>query len=367
MQRIVISLVAGLVFVPLSVRGDDKVWYRDRKSGAKEKVEGQIVSESIQGIKIKPIKDPERIIAPADILEIEYNPPNNITGPQMRLPFVFEEQLAKATKPDERAKKTDECLNSYRELIGKLEVNENAQAYVQYRLGLLLVKLAQADPAKAEEARAALVAYKDKYPKSWEYPSVMQVLARVCESLKKMDDAQRTYEELAAREDLPDDVRGQANFALVRMLLHLGQVAKAKTRLDELAKFTAKDGPDKTRMQVYQAEIAIKNNQAGDAEKQLKAVMAGGVDDIKGHAANVLGELYESQNKREDALWQYLWVDVLYNQDSEEQARALYHLSKLFKDVRNDDAMAQRMRDKLQDPRFAGTEYQRLATQEKPK
>jgi tetratricopeptide (TPR) repeat protein len=366
MKSILISAVACFVSVPLFVRAEDKVWYRDRKSGAKEEIKGQIVSESIQGIKFQPNgKVPERLIPPADIDEIEYNPPNNITGPQMRLPFVFEEQLSKSTKPD--AKKIDECLNSYRELISKLEVNENAQAYVQYRMALLLVKLSQGDPAKAEEARATLVSFKDKYPKSWEYPRVMQVLARVCESLKKLDDAKRAYEELAAREDLPNEVRGQANFALVRMLLHSGQVEPAETRLQELAKLIAKDGPDATRMQVYQVEIAIKKNQTGDAEKQLKAVLAGGVEDIKGHAANVLGDLYEAQNKREDALWQFLWVDVLYNQDSEEQARALFHLSKLFKEVRKDDAMAQRMRDKLQDPRFAGTEYQRMVTQEKSK
>src|SRR5262249_10110395 len=59
------------------------------------------------------------------------------------------------------------------------------------------------------------------------------------------------------------------------------------------------------------------------------------------------------------------WVDVLYNQKKSEHAKALYHLSKLFKD-RQDEKKAKDCRDRLEkDKAFAGSEYQRLIVNEK--
>ena len=67
----------------------------------------------------------------------------------------------------------------------------------------------------------------------------------------------------------------------------------------------------------------------------------------------------------EDALWAYLWVDVVYHQNRQEHAKALYHLYKLFKD-RQDEAKAKQCKERLEkDKQFAGLEYQRLAGAEK--
>ena len=51
------------------------------------------------------------------------------------------------------------------------------------------------------------------------------------------------------------------------------------------------------------------------------------------------------------AFWEYLRVDVLYNTDRYEHARALFHLSRLFREVKKDGDRADQylatLKDKL--------------------
>ena len=89
-------------------------------------------------------------------------------------------------------------------------------------------------------------------------------------------------------------------------------------------------------------------NEIGD--KSLKAV-----------AYNTLGQCYYDSDQLKEARWEFLWVDVVFNQDKSEHAKALYYLSKIF-DQLNEPERAQDCRDALlQDRAFAGMEWQRLA------
>jgi hypothetical protein len=59
---------------------------------------------------------------------------------------------------------------------------------------------------------------------------------------------------------------------------------------------------------------------------------------------------------------------VLYNQDREEHAKALFELSKLFVQVKKDAARAERCLDRLiNDKEFAGSTFQKLAAKERQK
>jgi len=58
-------------------------------------------------------------------------------------------------------------------------------------------------------------------------------------------------------------------------------------------------------------------------------------------------------------------VDVIYHQNREEHAKALYYLYKVSKEMK-DDTRANQFLDVLeQDKDLAGTEYQRLGAAEK--
>ena len=66
----------------------------------------------------------------------------------------------------------------------------------------------------------------------------------------------------------------------------------------------------------------------------------------------------------ENAFWKYLWVDVLYYQDKTEHARALYNLSKLFDQVKKDEARAKECRNRLKEKEFNGLDYQQRVLRE---
>jgi hypothetical protein len=119
-------------------------------------------------------------------------------------------------------------------------------------------------------------------------------------------------------------------------------------------------------VQVLLAQSQLEQNNLGAVETQVKSALAGTSDNlVRAVAHNTLGEYYLRGKQEEEAFWQFLRVDVLYNQDKAEHAKALYHLSKLFDRPRNDPARARECRDRLLDKQFAGTEYQRRAESEK--
>jgi hypothetical protein len=97
----------------------------------------------------------------------------------------------------------------------------------------------------------------------------------------------------------------------------------------------------------------------------LKAAVAGAGDDhLKALAYNALGDYYLQNKQPDEAFWQYLRVDAVYNQDREEHARALYHLWKLFETVRADQPRSNESLQRLEDKALAGTDYQARALKE---
>ncbi len=78
-------------------------------------------------------------------------------------------------------------------------------------------------------------------------------------------------------------------------------------------------------------------------------------------AYNLLGDYYSRKGQAEEAFWNYLRVDAMYNEDIEEQAKALYRLTTLFDKVKKDPIRGKEYADRLQGTRFAGTTYQKLA------
>ena len=129
----------------------------------------------------------------------------------------------------------------------------------------------------------------------------------------------------------------------------------------------APNDPQALKLKVYLAACDIAARKYDGVEKDLKTVIESGADsDVKALARNTLGDYYRAKGDDEKAFWEYLWVDVHYNQDREELSRALYNLSKLFVEVRQDKVRAKECLDRLCDEKqFGGLEYHRKAVAEK--
>jgi hypothetical protein len=129
--------------------------------------------------------------------------------------------------------------------------------------------------------------------------------------------------------------------------------------------------PQALRLQISLAECQAAGatpdqpERAETAAKNLEALLPKITDlDLKALAYNTLGFCHAQAKRSKDAVWDYLWVDVVYNQNRQEHARALYHLAKLFAE-RKEEKKAQQFKAKLLDKQFAGIEYQKMITSEK--
>jgi hypothetical protein len=86
--------------------------------------------------------------------------------------------------------------------------------------------------------------------------------------------------------------------------------------------------------------------------KAVEDVIAKAADPgVRAVAHNALGEYYLTHNRPRDAMWQFLWVETVYNQDRDEVVKAVGRLAAVF-DKLGDKDRAEAYREKL--PRVKG-------------
>ena len=118
---------------------------------------------------------------------------------------------------------------------------------------------------------------------------------------------------------------------IIETLIRAKKCTVAESRLQELRKNLPASDPQAARVQVYQAECAAQSGRLPEAVSELEGIIAKTADkDLKALAYNALGDCYRLNSRSKEALWPYLWVDVIYHQDRQEHAKALAELAKLF-------------------------------------
>src|SRR5207244_2529362 len=99
---------------------------------------------------------------------------------------------------------------------------------------------------------------------------------------------------------------------------------EAERKLTELLRQSPGDR-QATRLRIALAECKTAGNRPADAEKELLALAEQVADpELKALAYNALGDSQQRKGDIKQAMWSYLKVDVLYSQNKQEQARALY-------------------------------------------
>lgn len=362
----IVALCGLFLLAGPPVWADDEIRYYDRAEKKEAKVAGRIQSESPAGIKIRPARENnDKLIPASDIREVIYQVDAGLAI-EHRSPFGKEYRAEQAARDEERKKLLQEAVAGYRDLLPRLGSLKNAQRYVQFRAALVLARLAEEDPQQVGPAIDALTKFQTEHPDSWEISFCVKALGRLQEEKGDLAAARKTYESLARRKDVPEEARQECGFLVVRALMTAGQHDEARKQLEELGAAVAKDESQAARVQVYLIRCQVAAGKADKAEAQLKTVVAGNADAaVKAMACTTLADFYRRNNRLEDAFWQYLWVDVIYNQDREEHAEALYHLAKLFDQVKQDPSRARQCQERLvKEKEFVGTKYQKLAARE---
>ena len=359
MRRLLLTVLAAVLVVGVAV-AQDAVYVVGKPN---DPLKGAIQEEGPAGIKIKVGK--EVVDVPAltiDRVNYKFKSPK-LSAVEYRRPFgKVESALRPGTKADRRATLLADALKGFKELDAELLDVPAAHRYMQFKVAEVLAYQAQDDPSKVDAAVAALSAFQKDFPSGWETVPCLKLLARLQEEKGDAAGALQTYRSLAQVPGAPPAVRQESTVLVARSLLRGGKASEAEAELKGLQAKMSTTDPQRPSVEVFLAQCRLAQGQLGQVEAPLRAALQNTADAaVRAAAHNLLGDYYLAKGQPGPAFWEYLYVDTLYNQDRDEHAKALYHLSKLFDKVKRDPTRARQCAERLKDKQYAGTLYQRRA------
>jgi hypothetical protein len=346
------------------------VYYYDPASRLYSKVEevrGTIELEGPLGIKVQPKNAPLKEVQAADIRYVRYKAVT-VSDIDYRKPFGLEDRALGQTRQDQRKRLLAEALQGYRDLLARSADVRPAARLFQYRIARVLAQQAEDDPETFPTAIAAFTAFGKDHTAGWEIIAALKQLAHLQEETGNLTAASQAYADLAAVPGITPLLQQQSEILGARMLLRAGRAADAEQKLLALDGRLSAGDPGKFAVQVFLAQSHVVRGDLGGVEAQLNGVLKTATDPLVLAAAhNILGDYYLKKDRPEDAFWQYLHVDVQFPDDRDEEAKALFHLARLFDKVKNDRVRSQECLDRLQDKgQFGGTEFYKKAVATKP-
>lgn len=353
-----LALFAGLAAAAPAL-AQDEVYVR----GQDKPVKANIKAESPGSVTVAARKDP---IPAEDILDVIYEvTPAEVRINLYRIAWQAEKDSNDPSKDAKRKENLDEAVKKYEETLGKLGAGQAfARRHIEYKLALLKARQAQEEGGPLDDAVARLTAFKKKHADGWQIARALRLLARLQLEMDQPAEAEKTYLELASLKVGPQ-TQNDAELQAALVGLRAGKPKETLEKLNALlAKPPAKEFVPRVRIAVAEATTA--DGRSKEAVAMLRKLITEHPEPgLKAAAYNALGKSYFDAQQYKEARWEFLWVDVVYNQDREEHAKALYYLWKTF-DKLGDAERAKEFRSALVNDRlFAVSEYQRRALSEK--
>jgi tetratricopeptide (TPR) repeat protein len=363
--RSLVAAVGLFACIGLSVRADTII------------VRGQdkplIANVKSEDAKTVVVTDPKKkkgdvSIPSAEILEIIYESVIPSTLTLKGGAYRTGQDAEKEAETDDTAKRKSAlalAIASYSETLKKMTRETAPQKYaarnLEYKVAILTLRQAT-DKAATDRAIKKLQDFGRNFENSWQINIVMPAIAQAQIDAKDYKEAAKTYQEMADMAALSAEVRRDAELKVVEVSIKSGNIEQANKKLDALEKKAGKNLALASRVKMTRAEVLIGQKEFDKAIPLLQEVVKTSSDkQTKALAHNHLGECLFKAGKYNEALWEFLWVDAVFNQDRNQHAKALYYLWKTF-DQLNNAERAQECRETLiGDRQFTGTEYQRLA------
>lgn len=300
---------------------ESRVKYRGA-GGKEESARGIITEESLEGITIKTDKHLRNISA-LDIIDVEYGVPTLEATRALRQAVNFEVE----------DKKYEAAIRRYQDVTVD---DAKVKAHIEYKIAFLMAKLGETDPEKAKEAIILLSKFLRDHPDNWQVVTLPRVLVPLQVKNKDLKGAEKTLAALIALPKVPDSLRRECDRTRLKILLDDKQYDAAEKKLKEMIQ-AEKDELEATRFQIALANCLAANKKIPDAKKELDAVLKKSQNpDVRAMALNTLGECYQKGGEWREAMWQHLFVEVVYNQNPEEYHRALQNLHKVFKELKDE-------------------------------
>jgi hypothetical protein len=320
MVRIITPIVVLVLAAPVTAQ--DRVTFRDRASKGPQTASGKIDSESLAGIKVG-----GRTIPAADIIDIAYDVP--------AIKLDYPRAMAAETRSAAEAIPLYEAMLR----VPNAQNNKGLKALLEYKIAVLAAARGDENADQRQKAIAALTKYKADHADAWELLPLTRALARLHldRDPADYDSARKAWDDLAAAPSAPAEIKLDSTLQAIDLLLLAGKAEEAKRKA---ASLPAGD----QRSKVYQ--VGCDGGPA--AAKQLEEMIDKTTDrNVKASAYNMLGDVYRRDPKtKKEALYAYLWVDVVYNDDPAELAKADDRLAGLFAELK-DPERARKYRDKV--------------------
>ena len=237
--------------------------------------------------------------------------------------------------------------------------NEMVNQEIAFMKAYSLGKMALAGSGDRAAAGNALLAFASANPDSFHFYYVARMLGDVAVSSGDYASAAKYYGGLA-KAPWPD-YRMAAQVLEGRALLAQNKAAEALQRFDQvLADKAAVSGSalQKSFAAVGKAKALALTGDPTQGQALAQKVIDTGDPQNKelfGRAYNALGLCYEKESKMKEALLAFLHTDILFYNDPEIHAEALYHLANLWK-AANDPDRATDARNLLTD-RYPGSTW----------
>lgn len=341
----------GLVlFVPLGLfaasearaqDAPDRVTVRNPKDGTTRTFDGQL-TVSAAGFQVVAGKKVAATFHPDDVVKVAIGD----------LPGVDRGQML-ATVAKEEKRDWDGARAGYEDLLKKAPAGQDrTKRYLTFKKALMAHRAVdELDYEKGWKERSDAMAktWADFLldPKTtWEVWPAVRAVSRVYTERGEFAEAARTWARVAKNAELPPDARAEAALQEIDFQIRAKQYAPALAATGELLKSAV--GTQKERLTIYQlAARAGSDNKLPEGVEQIKAEMNKSKDATT-HATgySLMGELYAAAGKPRDAMWSFLWVETVLNQDREEVFKAVARLAALFEQQADEDQV-KKYRDKL--------------------
>lgn len=338
----------------------DRVYYRDKKDGQIKEVDAELKAAPGGYQVVTPDKKVAAIISAADIIRVI---PADIPGYDLK---TIREPATLEAKRD-----WDKARLIHTEMAKKATgANEKVRKYLEFRIAITAARGADdtadeaASQSKAGEAIKLLENFLTGNKTGWEVWAAGSTCARlqVSETTKDadkgterrhFDEASRSWGKVAKAADLAPDLKLEASLQEIDTRIRAGQAAEARGLIDEAMK-TAPAGASKDRLNIYSLAVKFADNaNPEEGVKAIEAELAKTKDPaVRAAGFGMMGELYLAKEKHREAMWQFLWVEVVYNQDRDEVIKTLARLADAFR-LQGDDDRAKTYREKLR--RYRGT------------
>lgn len=264
------------------------------------------------------------------------------TDEVVRVTWDREPIAVKNARGQEAAGNYAQALELYKEAeSGMGSVSDLGKKDLKYLVARTKARWALSDKSKADEAISELEAWNAANPDSFRFYQLHEFLGKVYAAKGDVDKAKAAFTQIAgskyndlkmkgrnltadlliASDDVPGALREYSAVAAMNASNPLELEQKNKARLGEARCMTREGQPEKA--------VEVANQVIHDTDKSHPAV----------HAEAFLrkGDALKAEQKNQQAVMAYLAVDLLFENQPEQHAEALYELSDLWAKVGQPD------------------------------